>query len=614
MSKYEKLAKEIVKNVGGADNVNSLMHCVTRLRFDLKDESKANDEVLKNMDGVVTVMKSGGQYQVVIGNHVPEVFKEVNKVGNFSSESAKGVTGKKKSIKEIVLSFISAALAPSAAVLCASGMLKGVLAILTTFDLMSAENGFYILLSGIADASFFFIPVLVGYNAAKKLEMNLHLGMAIGLALCYPGINGADLSIFGQNYNVTYTSTILPVIFTVILAAYAERFFNKHLSAMIKNFVTPLLVLLFVVPIGYLLIGPVANAVANMLSTALIGINEFNPIIAAAAIGGLYQVMIVFGVHGVFVLTVYMNILNGIPDPNYAALGVASFAQTGVLFAIWLKTKNKKLKDIALPAAISGIFGVTEPGIYGITLPRIKHFVVACISAAVAAAVGAIFGTKVYTIPGMGIFKLPGYINPDDATNSLIIALLVMILATALGFVGSYFLFKDSDYGDDTKSEFAKKDEKGTLKKEEINSPVKGQAIPLSEIKDETFASGILGKGVAIDPTEGEIHAPFSGTVLSLFPTKHAIGLVSENGCELLIHIGLDTVKLNGEHFTAHVQQGDSVSKGDLLISFDREKIEESGYILETPVIVTNFSDYIEVITSNKKQVSEEDVLITALV
>ncbi|MGH1811687.1 beta-glucoside-specific PTS transporter subunit IIABC [Enterococcus entomosocium] len=610
MSKYEELAKQIVTNVGGADNINSLIHCVTRLRFDLKDESKANDDVLKNMDGVVTVMKSSGQYQVVIGNHVPDVFKEVNKVANLGNTSSNKNNQKDKSIKEIFLSFISAALAPSAAALCASGMLKGILAIISTFGLMSADSGFFILLSGIADASFFFIPVLVGYNVAKNYNMNLYLGMVIGLALCYPTVNGAELDILGKVYNVTYTSTILPVIFTVILAAYSERFLNKFLPSLIKNFVTPMLILLIVVPIGYLLIGPIANTISTALSTALISVNDFNPIIAAAVIGGLYQVMVVFGVHGVFILTVYMNILNGIPDPNYAALGVASFAQTGVLFAIWLKTNNKKLKSIALPAAISGIFGVTEPGIYGVTLPRIKHFIVACISAAIAAAVGAVFGAKVYTIPGMGIFKLPGYINPQDPTKSLVIASLVMLLATALGFIGSYILFKDKDYGDDESSI----EKKEIVKKEKINSPIRGSVIPLSKIKDETFSSGILGKGIAIEPKEGKVYAPFNGTVLSLFPTKHAIGLVSENGCELLVHIGLDTVKLNDKYFESHVSQGDQIKKGDLILSFDVDAIKKEGYVLETPVIITNFNDYLDILPTEIAETSNQDILLTTLI
>lgn len=446
MGKYEQLAKDIVANVGGKENVNSVVHCVTRLRFHLKNESKANTDVLKNMDGVVTVIKSGGQYQIVIGNHVNEVYKDVCDVVGVEMKPV--IEEDKRSVMDKILSFISEALTPSAAVLCASGMLKGILALISTLGLIATDSGFYVLLSSIADTGFYFIPVLIGYNVAKKMNMNLMVGMTIGLALCYPKINGVDLEIFGHVFNNTYTSTLLPVVFTVILAAYVEKFFNKVLPNVIKNFLTPLLVLGISVPLGYAIVGPIANGVAGFICKVILGVNSFNPVIAAIVIGAFYQVLVIFGIHGVFIMAVYMNVLNGVPDPNYAALGVCSFAQTGVVFAIWLKTKNRKLKDIALPAAISGVFGITEPAIYGVTLPRMKHFVVSCVASAVAAAVGALLGLCVYTIPGMGIFKIPGYINPADPTGSLVLATIIMILATALGFIGSFILYKDEDYGD----------------------------------------------------------------------------------------------------------------------------------------------------------------------
>jgi len=610
LGKYEQLAKEIVKNVGGKENILGLVHCVTRLRFTLKDESKAKDDVLKNMDGVVTVMKSTGQYQVVIGNHVPEVFKEVCKVANIDV-NADNKEKKKMTLKEKFFDILSGIFVPLSSVLVASGMIKGILAILSTSGILTADNGLYILLNAVGDAMFFFIPIMVGYTTAKKLGLSIFLGLTIGAFLCYPKINGADLVIFGMAFKATYTSTVLPAIVLVALAAPLERFFNKVVPTVIKNFVTPMLVLLITLPLGYMVIGPAANYLATLLSSTLISIYGISPIVSGLVIGSLYQVMVIFGIHSIFIVTIYMNVLGGVPDPSYAALGVASFAQTGVVMAIWLKTKNKKLKEIALPAWISGLFGVTEPAIYGVTLPRIKHFIVSCVAAGIAGGVVGVLGLKIYTIPGMGIFKIPGYINPEDSINSLILAIAVSVLALVLGFIGSIVLFKDDEQND---KDNTKEVDSKQIKKETLLSPMKGNVIPLSDIEDDAFSQGLLGNGVAIEPTEGKVVAPCNGTIMTLFPTKHAIGIVSDNGCEVLIHIGVDTVKLEGKYFESYVKQGDKVKAGDLLVTFELDKIHSEGYSTKTPVIVTNSKDYLDVVSVTDKKVNAKDELLSLLI
>ena len=443
-----ELAKEILELVGGEENVTSLTHCVTRLRFELKDTKKAQTDTLKKTDGVLGVMMAGGQYQVLIGARVQEIFDEVCKITHFESQPKTQAEDNKPFYSKI-LPFIAATFSPSAMMLCAAGMIKGILALLVALNWMNSSSGIYVLLSGIANAPFYFMPVLIAYNIAKKMQSDVFTAVTVGLALCIPSINGVDIELFGHVFNNTYTTTVLPAFFTVILAVYVERFLNKHLPNVIKGFLTPMLILITVVPIGYMIVGPAANLLAQGVSFVMNLLYNFNHVLSDVVIGGLYQIMVVFGIHGVIVLPGYMDVMSGIPSANWAALGVASFSMLGVTLGILCKTKSRKLKELALPAAVSAFFGVTEPATYAIVMPRMKYMVVACISGAVAGGVGGLFDFMIYTIPGMGIFKIPGYINPENPIQSLIVACGVMLLATALAFVVTYIMFNDSQYGDD---------------------------------------------------------------------------------------------------------------------------------------------------------------------
>lgn len=606
MGKYESLAKDIIQNVGGQDNIVSLTHCVTRLRFQLKDESLAHDDILKNMDGVVTVMKTAGQYQVVIGNHVPDVYADVCKVAGISGEQSSQVN-KKMPLKDRALDLISGIMMPSIGLLCACGMIKGLNIILVATGLLAMDGGMFILLNAVGDSMFFFFPVVLGYNTAKKLNMSPFTGLIIGAALCHPTINGVDINLFGYVVNATYTSSVLPVIMVVALAAPLERFFNKVIPDVVKTFLVPMLVLLISVPIGFAIIGPVANMIGALLSQCLISAYEFSPILAGALMGAFWQIFVIFGVHMVVMIGSMMNLMSGTPDPILPLMAFVSFAQTAAVLAIWMKTKNKKLKAIALPAWISGIFGVTEPAIYGVTLPRIKIFITTCVGGAISGMMVAIFGMRAYTMAGMGIFMIPGMMDPMNPTKGLIDSVICVIAAMAFTFVVSWILFKDEDLN------HSQNKEKTILDKEIIVSPMIGEIKKLSEVCDAAFSEELLGKGIAIIPKEGKVMAPFDGTVMTLFPTKHAIGLVSENGCEVLIHIGMDTVKLEGQYFTSHIHQGDKVKKGDLLVTFDLESLLEEGYCIETPVIVTNTKDYLDLIETQETEVEFGDDIITVL-
>lgn len=607
MGKYEQLAKDIIKNVGGKENVLSLTHCVTRLRFQLKDEGKANTDVLKNMDGVVTVMQTAGQYQVVIGNHVPDVFKDVCEVAGISGGEGSGEKVKRK-FSEAALDIISGIFMPSIGILCASGILKGVNIILDMAGLIPAASGLGQILAGAADAMFWFFPIILGFNAFKKLGGNPYLGMTLGAALCYPALQGVDLNVLGFNVNATYTSTMLPILVMSFIAVPMEKWLNKVVPDVVKTFVVPAVVLFVCVPVGFCLIGPAANEVGAIINNVIQGAYGFSPIVAGILLGFLWQLLVMVGCHVLVVLPMMMGLMAGEPQPLMAVVAFPSFVQTGAVFAIWLKSKNKKLKTIALPAWISGIFGVTEPAIYGVTLPNGKQFILTCVGAGVIGGLSVLLGVSQFTMCGMGVFALPAMIDPANGSGSIISAVIVAVAAIVIGFIIAFVTYKDKK-----EAVIENKEEKLVKGREVICSPLNGNVLPLSEAKDDAFAQGLLGNGVAIDPADGKVVSPVDGTVMTLFPTKHAIGLVSDNGAEILIHLGMDTVKLDGKYFEAHVKQGDKVKKGDVLVTCDVEAIKAEGYSMITPVIVTNTADYLDVVEMASGTVKAGDDIISCL-
>jgi len=599
MGKHIDLAKKIIKNVGGKENIASLSHCVTRLRFVLKDESSANDDVLKNMDGVVTVIKSAGQYQVVIGNHVHDVYEDVCEVAGISGD-IKPSENDNKSFKDKFFDMITGIFMPSLAVMTGAGMMKGFIALFVFFGWMSEQSGIYTLIYGIADALFTFMPVVVGYTSAKKFNMDPMLGLAIGAGLMYPGLQNIDLSIFDYTINVSYTGTVLPVILTNALAAFMYKRLNKIIPDVIKTFFTPLIVLTIATPVGFLVIGPVANVVSEYLLNGILTVYGFSPVLAGLLIGSLWQVMVIFGVHTIFAITAIITLMSGAATPIFSLNFCASFAQTAVVFAIWLKTKDQKLKNIALPAWISGICGVTEPAIYGVTLPRMKQFVISCIGSALGAMYLGFVDVLFYQMAGMGIFAIPGFIQSGGNTGMTLMHVgISLVISMGFSFVASYITYKDEE----TKVE---------LKNDEIDivTPIEGKVVALKEVKDEAFSNELLGKGVCIIPTGNQVFAPVSGTVTNLFPTLHAIGITSYDGVEVLIHIGMDTVNLNGQYFKAYVKQGDTVKRGQLLVEFDRDELLKMNINLQTPVIITNTHDMKSVQSFEVEEVNLEDVIL----
>ena len=637
MGKYETLAKEIVKQVGGKENVNGLTHCITRLRFTLKDESKANDDVLKNMDGVVTVMKSGGQYQVVIGNHVADVYADVCPLIGLEGKEANSEEEKRSNLIDIVSNIFQ----PILGVMSACGMLKGLNALFVALGLYTDAAGIYTMLNGIGDALFMFLPMFLGYTSAKKFGLKPMLGLAIGAAMCYPALQGSTLSaageplytlfagtVFESDIHMTflglpmiamdYTSTVIPVIFIVYFASKCEKFFNKFIPDLVKFFFVPMLVLLVALPVGFLLIGPVTTFGSMLISQFVFKIREFSPLLAGAVVGGTWQILVIFGMHWGFIPVYINNMVTLGYDNIMMPFFGCTFATSAIVLAMFFKTKNKKLKEMALPSFISGMFGVTEPAIYGITLPMKKPFIISCIVGGIVGAFYGQFNLREFIVAGIGIFEFPAMINPDGTAANIIIAVVGALAAMVLGFIIMFILYREEEPVAQTTGEVATTIEqaaqqKNLLKKEVIASPLKGNVLPLTECKDEAFAMGILGKGVVIVPEEGKVVSPVNGTLTTIFPTLHAMGITSDDGAELLIHIGMNTVELNGKHFTAKAQQGDKISVGDVLVEFDKEAIIAEGYSIETPVLVTNADDFLDMIATEQKTATFGDTLITIM-
>ncbi len=629
MAKYEKLAKEIIKYVGGAENVNSVSHCITRLRFRLKDESKADDTALKNLSGVVTVMHSAGQYQVVIGNHVPMVYAEVCEVGGFTNESLTNNEEEDapKGIFNKLIDIVTGCFQPVLGPLCASGIIKGLNALLAFLlgESFSA-SGTYAVLNAIGDAIFYFFPIILGYTAAKKFKVNVVVGMLIGAALCYPTIQADTLSAAGEamgnlpfvgNYFATfmgvpfvaanYTTTVVPVIIIVAFAAFIQKYANKWIPEMLRNFFVPFFVLIISVPIGLLIIGPVVSAFTSLLTDGFAAIYNFSPVVSGLVVGFAWQILVIFGLHWAIIPLAIMNIGNMGYDTILVGQFGTTFALTAALLAMCLKMKDKNKRTLVVPAIISGFFGVTEPGIYGFALPEKKPFIFSCIAAAIGGGVFTFLGGQQYVIGGLGIFGTVSFISESGDPTSMYYSFICIAVSMIVGFLLTYFFWSDHT-NEESQITLNNKENK-----EIIASPLTGNVIPLKNVKDDAFAQGALGNGIGIIPSEGKVVSPVDGTISVLFPTLHAIGITSDSGVELLIHIGLNTVQLNGEGFKAHVKQGDKVRKGQLLLDIDLKAIEKAGYSTETPIIITNTKDMLDILPTDKKNVIRNDDLITVV-
>ncbi len=613
----EKLAKEIVHLVGGEKNVISLVHCATRLRFVLKDEAKADKGKLEKTDGIITVKQSGGQFQVVVGNKVPEVYNAIGKVSNILNEtgkedhSAKGNKG-----FGAVIDVISSIFAPLLGVMAGSGILKGLLLIASNLGWLLPKDTTYMILYAAADSLFYFLPLLLAVTTARKFGGNIFVALTIAGGLLYPTIvtlktEGTPTDFFGiPIVMMSYSSTVIPIILAVIVMSKLEKWCNRVIHESVKNFITPLILLVIMLPLTLIVFGPVGVYVGNAIATALVAAFSFSPLLAGAILGACWQLLVIFGVHWGLIPVFINNIAVNGRDGIKPAASASVFAQTGAAFGVMLKTKNKKLKTLAGSATLTALFGITEPAVYGVTLPLKRPFIAGIIGGAAGGAIIGQAGTQAFASGAPGLLTLPIFYGPGgQGFPGLILGITVSFLVSA---ILTYILgFEDPVEEEETTNNSAKESTSTVVvSNEEVLSPIEGTVVALSEVPDPAFASEAMGKGIAIQPTTGRVVAPFDGTITVAFKKKHALAIVSPHGAEVLIHVGVDTVKLDGKYFTSHIKEGDEVKAGDLLLEFDVEQIRAEGYPTITPVIITNSSQYVEILPIAQGEVTEQSPLL----
>ncbi|MBS4956120.1 MAG: beta-glucoside-specific PTS transporter subunit IIABC [Clostridium sp.] len=618
---YENLAKQILKNVGGQENVSNLTHCATRLRFNLRDLSKTNTEAIKKIKGVMGVVDKGAQYQVIIGSDVSSVYKEILKLGDFKNSNSQN-DGEKKGFDKI-FDIIAGTFTPILPPLTAAGMLKAVLVLLTTFGLMSKESQTYYILSFMADAIFFLFPVALGYTAAVKFKCNPFMGMLMGGIMIHPNwtalVNAKEaVTLFGLPVKlVSYTSSVIPIILVVWVMSYVENFADKISPKPIKFFSKPLITILVMGPLALIALGPIGSILGEGLANVVTAINNVAPWSIPMIIGGASPLLVLVGMHYAFFPISFNDLaLKGSENVLGPGMLVSNIAQGGAVLCVSLKAKNKDLKQLAGSAGLTALLGITEPAMYGVTMKLKKPLIAVCSGGALAGLYIGLMGVVRYSSGSPGLASIAIFIgeNPMNIVHALIGCAIAFISAFVLTWIIGFKdpVNEDEEVEDEILEEVAV-DKAPLMNKITISSPLNGEIVPLTEVKDETFASEMMGKGIAINPKEGKVVSPINGTVQMIFKTKHAIGLKSQDGAEILIHIGMDTVQLDGKHFTAHVKDGDKVKVGDTLVEFDMDAIKKEGYELVTPVIITNTIDYLEIVPKEIKSVNAGEDIITIL-
>ena len=598
---YDKLAVDIIKAVGGKENIVKASRCATRLRLVLKETTNEAKENVSNLTGVITVVESGGQLQVVIGTHVGKVFDKVASELNLDSNTIEDEP--KASILNRIIATMSAVFAPFIYILAAAGILQGCLILINMANPSFSSTGTYEVLSFMSWAPFTFLPIFIAITASKHFKCNAFIAVACCAALVSPTwaeiasriANGESVRFLGISLaETTYTSSVLPPLFLVWILSYVERFVDKKLPEVIKSLFTPFICMIVMVPLTILVIGPLSDSLATGIANGYNYLYNLAPAVAAAVIGGLWQIVVIFGVHwGVTPMCLANYDLYGM-DTFQAFQTMAVIAQAGAVFGVFVKARNKQTKNIALSAGVTGIFGITEPAIYGVNLRFKKPFICGCIAGAIGAVVGSFFNIAYYAYAGLpGLLTVVNSITPDNPKS-----IIGMLLGAAISFFGAIALVQIVGIGEKETNEEKqdKKIEEGqpilNMGVNAIKSPISGKVIELEKVNDPVFSSGAMGKGIAIEPMDNKVYAPFNGTIEFIAETKHAIGLLSEDGVEVLIHVGMDTVKMQGRGFNVKTSVNSKIKAGDLLLEFDRNAIEKEGYSLITPVVITNADNY----------------------
>lgn len=624
---HKMLSKEILKSLGGNENIESASHCVTRLRLSIKDISKVNDEAIKNLQDVNGTVNQGGQYQIVIGPKVEQLFKEFEVLLSrektsritHSDDNQQG-TNKKKNVFSRIVDVLLSCFIPIIPVIAGSGMIKVLCSILLNSGVLTTESSTFQVLSILGDGVYYFLPFFVAYTAAKKFNTDHFTAMVMAAILLHPDL--MKLAVDGVNTTsfigipleiMNYSAQAVPVILAIWLLSYVEPLADRWSPSIVKVFLKPMLMILITAPIMLIVFGPLGSFVGDYFAKFVEVMNQWGWI--AVSINTLiFPLLVLTGTHNAMIpLIITMFATKGY-DPVLIVSGLmVNIAQAGAAFAVALKTNNIKMKGTGISAGVAALFGITEPAFYGVNLRLKRPFIAVLIGSALAGAFAGLMGVTAYSFVSPSIVSLPIFIG-DQGFMSLFWVILSVIASFVITFIVTWLLgFKDPIDNEEKVTSEPSAIEIATSNSEYniVASPLKGEAISLAQSKDQAFANESMGKGIAIVPTEGTVVSPFNAKVVVISKAKHAIALVSESGMELLIHVGIDTVKLKGEPFVLHVQVGDEVKKGDLLMTFDLTYIKENGYDPTTFIVITNSNQY-SMIRTQMGNVTYGDIVLNA--
>jgi len=631
---YQELGARILELVGGKDNVAGLTHCATRLRFNLKDESRAQTEAMKGTPGVLGVVMNGGQYQVIIGNDVNHVYQPIAKACDLDNSPGSNVPEEKKGVGARFIDTITGIFTPILPAITAAGMLKAVLALLVAFKWIDTGDSTYQVINFMADAAFYFLPILLANSAAKKFHCNPYLAMMLGGILLHPNFvnmvaeskeTGEAIKLFFiPVYNAGYSSSVIPIILSVWFLSYVEPIADKISPKSVKFFTKPLLAVLVTGAFTLWILGPVGYVVASWIADGVNLLNTYVSWLVPLVLGGIFPLLVMTGTHyGIIPIGINNRMTTGFDTIVYPANLASNMAQGAAAFAVALKTKVKEVKSLASSAGITAVCGITEPALYGINMRFRTPLIAACIGGASGGLYMGLLKVKNYAGGSPGLLTLPGYIG-EQGFSDLINACIGAVIAVIVSFVLTLILFREkieeekeivqetSSAGSETvmKEAAGRETAHGTI---EICSPVTGKLVPVTDVNDQVFAEEIMGKSAAIIPEDNLFVSPVNGTVDIVYNTKHAIGFVSDEGAEVLIHVGLDTVQLDGNCFDVLVRSGDKVKIGTPVLKADLEGIKKAGYDTVTPVIITNSADYKEVTAKQEGQVNKSEFIIEAV-
>lgn len=612
---HKQMAENILKLVGGQNNVSMVDHCATRLRFNLKDDSKADVSALKSIQGVVGVVNKGGQFQVIIGTEVKDVYKALSGMGNF--RSSVNVEGPKKGVINQVLDTIAGIFIPIIPALTGAGLIKAVLSTLVALNVVTRASSNFQLLNLFGDAAFAFMPILIANSAAKKFNANSYLAMALAAVLLSPSLSGLfananaegiPLLFFGIKVpQVNYMSSIVPIILAVWFMSYVEKFADKYSPKVIRMFFVPFVVLLVSAPVTLIAIGPLGTYLATGLAFVVNGLNNYATWLIPLLVGTFTPFLVMTGMHyGLIPIGVQSLATTGIDYVAGPGMLVSNIAQGAAALGASFKTKDSEIKQLTSSVGITAVLGITEPAMYGVSLRFKTPLIAAMIGGGVGGLFLGIFKVGRYAQVPPSLLALPSYIGGEGFTN-LYLAIASVVISFVIAFVVSFILWKEEKPLETVVETKTVTSLDGV---EVVYAPIAGVPHELKDVNDSAFAEGILGQGVAIEPSEGKVRAPFDGVLSVLFATNHAIGITSDSGIEVLIHVGIDTVKLDGKHFKTALKQGQRVKKGDVIVEFDLKAIKDEGYDLITPVIVTNTQNYAEVLGITDKHVQSGDALL----